>query len=131
MAVLTQPTLSPSISSRVTKAMTLSPLSFRKWYRSSYETLSSSASPASSMTLLIRKRYRGTFEPILDTKTEGDESEAEGTSSKSEDLEEEGPDVTVMVAAEVVTDEATSDGTVRDAGETSKEPDDHSCDVGV
>nr|GEW19017.1 hypothetical protein [Tanacetum cinerariifolium] len=37
------------------------------------------------------ERYRGTFEPILDTKTEGDESKAEGTSSKSEDLEEEGP----------------------------------------
>ncbi|GKF78370.1 hypothetical protein Tco_0233938, partial [Tanacetum coccineum] len=72
--------------------MDLSPSSFRKRYKSSYETLSSSASPTSSLTLPIRKRYRGTSEPILDTETEGDELEAEGTGSESEESEDEGPD---------------------------------------
>ncbi|GJT30834.1 hypothetical protein Tco_0911109 [Tanacetum coccineum] len=70
--------------------MTLSPLSFRKRYGSSYETPSLSASPASSPTLPLRKRYRGTSETILDTETEGDKSEAEGTSSDSGESEEEG-----------------------------------------
>ncbi|GKA45626.1 hypothetical protein Tco_0738422, partial [Tanacetum coccineum] len=67
MAMRTQPTLSLIFSSRVTEAMTLSPLSFRK-------------------------RYRGTSELILDTETNGDESEAEGTDSESEESEDEGPD---------------------------------------
>ncbi|GKD68130.1 hypothetical protein Tco_1322220 [Tanacetum coccineum] len=71
--------------------MTLSPLSFHKRYRSSYEAPSSSASPASSLTLPIRKRYRGTSELILDTKTEGDESEAKGTDLESEESKDEGP----------------------------------------
>ncbi|GKA17805.1 hypothetical protein Tco_0697642 [Tanacetum coccineum] len=48
MAMRTQPTLSLGFSARVTEAMTLSPLSFRKRYKSSYETPYSSASPASS-----------------------------------------------------------------------------------
>ncbi|GKF40434.1 hypothetical protein Tco_0120495 [Tanacetum coccineum] len=72
--------------------MALSPLSFRKRYRSSYETPTSSASPASSLTLPLWKRYRGTSELILDTKTEGNESEAEGIGSMSDELEEKGPD---------------------------------------
>ncbi|GJV15447.1 hypothetical protein Tco_1360770 [Tanacetum coccineum] len=38
MAVRTQPTLSPGFSTRLTEAMALSPSSFRKRYRSSYET---------------------------------------------------------------------------------------------
>ncbi|GKE74289.1 hypothetical protein Tco_1536330, partial [Tanacetum coccineum] len=59
MVVLTQPTLSPNISARVTEAMALSPSSFYKRYISSYETPSSSASPASSLTLPIQKRVRG------------------------------------------------------------------------
>ncbi|GKF28889.1 hypothetical protein Tco_0095231, partial [Tanacetum coccineum] len=42
---------------------------FRKRYRSSYETPSSSSSPA----LPVRKRYRGTFELILDTDSGEDE----------------------------------------------------------
>ncbi|GJZ23530.1 putative ribonuclease H-like domain-containing protein [Tanacetum coccineum] len=71
--------------------MALSPSSSRKRYISSYETPSSSASPSSSLALPIWKRYRGTSEPIIDTKTEGDESEAEGTSSKSEESVDEGP----------------------------------------
>ncbi|GJR28599.1 hypothetical protein Tco_1104831 [Tanacetum coccineum] len=57
MAMRTQPTLSPGISAKVIEAMALSPPSFHKRYRSSYETPSSSASPASSPTLPIRKRY--------------------------------------------------------------------------
>ncbi|GJW00833.1 hypothetical protein Tco_1556084 [Tanacetum coccineum] len=71
--------------------MALSPTSFSKRYISSYETSSSSVSPASSPTLPIRKRYRGTSEPILDTETEGDELKAEGTGSESEESKDEGP----------------------------------------
>nr|GEV06233.1 hypothetical protein [Tanacetum cinerariifolium] len=83
-------TRTASPSDRVTKAMNVSPLSFRKRYKSSYETPSSSASPASSLTLPTRKRYRGTSEPILDNKTERDESKAEGTDSECEESEDEG-----------------------------------------
>ncbi|GKD59109.1 hypothetical protein Tco_1296618, partial [Tanacetum coccineum] len=54
-------------------------------------TPSSSASPASSPILPIQKRYWGTSKLILDTETEGDESEAEGTGSESEESEGEGP----------------------------------------
>ncbi|GKG61465.1 hypothetical protein Tco_0619190, partial [Tanacetum coccineum] len=35
---------------------------------------------------------RGTSELILDTETEGNKSEAEGIGSKSDELEEKGPD---------------------------------------
>nr|GEW30920.1 RNA-directed DNA polymerase, eukaryota [Tanacetum cinerariifolium] len=96
MAMHTQPTLSPGMSARITEATALSLFSFRKRYRSSYET----ASPSSSLTLLIRKRYRGTSELVehikdessdLDTKGEGykDEgpgSEDEGHGSEDGDL---------------------------------------------
>ncbi|GJW31726.1 hypothetical protein Tco_0051758 [Tanacetum coccineum] len=58
MAMRTQPTLSPGMSFRIAEATALSPSSFRKRYRSSYET----PSPSSSLTLPIRKRYRGTSE---------------------------------------------------------------------
>nr|GEU69879.1 synaptobrevin, longin-like domain protein [Tanacetum cinerariifolium] len=91
MAVRTQPTLSPDISARVIEEMALSPSSFCRRYRSSYETLSSSASPKLSPILPIRKMYQCTSKPILDTRTEGDESEAKGTSSESEEFEDEGP----------------------------------------
>ncbi|GJS16851.1 hypothetical protein Tco_0411323 [Tanacetum coccineum] len=40
----------------------------------------------------FRKRYRGTSEPIIDTKTKGEESEAECTESKSEESEDDDPD---------------------------------------
>ncbi|GKD70241.1 hypothetical protein Tco_1324331 [Tanacetum coccineum] len=85
MIVRTKPTLSSGFSARVTEAMNLSQLSFRKRYGSSYETPSLSASPASSLTLHLRKRYWGTSNPILDTETEGDESETDGTNSKTAD----------------------------------------------
>nr|GEX21710.1 hypothetical protein [Tanacetum cinerariifolium] len=52
MVLHTQLAMSPGLSARVTKAMTLSPLSFYKRYRSSYET----PSPSSSLTLPVWKR---------------------------------------------------------------------------
>ncbi|GKD22446.1 hypothetical protein Tco_1224149 [Tanacetum coccineum] len=73
-------------------ATSLSPSSFRKRYISFYETPSSLPSPTSSLTLPIRKRYQGSYEPILDTETEDDESEAEGVRSGSKESEDEGPD---------------------------------------
>ncbi|GKB99885.1 hypothetical protein Tco_0986022 [Tanacetum coccineum] len=69
MTVRALPAMSPSHLARVTKAMALLDSAFRKRYRSSYETPSSSSSPA----LPVRKRYRGTSELILDTDSEGDE----------------------------------------------------------
>ncbi|GJW72647.1 hypothetical protein Tco_0129564 [Tanacetum coccineum] len=78
MAVCTQPTLSPGMSACIAEATALSPSSFRKRYRSSYETSSSSSSP----TLLVQKRYRGTSKLILDTDREGGEF-------KDEDIEED------------------------------------------
>ncbi|GKF69371.1 hypothetical protein Tco_0202428, partial [Tanacetum coccineum] len=50
MVVRTQPTLSPGMSARIAETAALSPSSFRKRYRSSYETSSSS-----SLTLPGRK----------------------------------------------------------------------------
>ncbi|GJS61481.1 hypothetical protein Tco_0656265 [Tanacetum coccineum] len=98
MTIRTQPTLSPDISDRVTEVMTLSPSSFCKRYKSSYETLSSSSSP----TLASQKRYQGTSKPIVDTKTEGDEPEAEGTESESEEPKDELAEGTVPSTYEVV-----------------------------
>ncbi|GJU57482.1 hypothetical protein Tco_1235248 [Tanacetum coccineum] len=66
MTVCVQPTTSPSHSARVTEAMALLDSAFRKRYRSSYET------PSPSSTLPVLKRYRGTFELILDTDSKGD-----------------------------------------------------------
>ncbi|GKC79870.1 hypothetical protein Tco_1130644 [Tanacetum coccineum] len=82
MAVRTQPTLSPGMSARIAKAAALSPSSFRKRYRSSYEI----PSPSSSLTLPIRKRYRGKLELVEDTKDESLDSDTE-----REGLENEGP----------------------------------------
>ncbi|GJT14220.1 hypothetical protein Tco_0861262 [Tanacetum coccineum] len=82
--------------------MILSPPSFRKRYKSPYETSSSS----SSLTLPSRKRYRGTSELIADTKTECDESEDEGTDSKSEEAASE--DQQQAVSAEDTTEDEPS-----------------------
>nr|GEY84533.1 hypothetical protein [Tanacetum cinerariifolium] len=81
MAVRTPPTLSSGMSARIAKATALSPSSFRKRFRSSYET----PSPSSSSTLTVRKRYRGTYEIILDTDREGDELGDEDTEEDEED----------------------------------------------
>ncbi|GKF03382.1 hypothetical protein Tco_0030305, partial [Tanacetum coccineum] len=71
------------------EAASMSDVAFHKRFRSSYE---SSLSP--SPTLLVRKRYRGTFELILGTNSEGDELGDEEVSldsdSRSEDAEDEG-----------------------------------------
>ncbi|GKD18988.1 hypothetical protein Tco_1208146 [Tanacetum coccineum] len=68
------------MSARIAKAAALSPSSFRKRYRSSYKTSSSS-----SLTLPVRKRYRGTSELILDTDSEGDELGEEDIEEDEED----------------------------------------------
>ncbi|GJS35477.1 hypothetical protein Tco_0533859 [Tanacetum coccineum] len=84
MDVRTQPTLSPGMSARIGEADTLSPSSFCKRYRSSYDT--SSSSP----TLSGRKRYRGTSELILNTDSQGDELGEEDTEEdESSDTDDE------------------------------------------
>ncbi|GKB17457.1 hypothetical protein Tco_0851380 [Tanacetum coccineum] len=65
MTVLTQPALSSGMSARIAQAAALPQSSFRKRYRSSYET----PSPSSSSTLPIQKRYR-------EDKVPGSEEEA-------------------------------------------------------
>ncbi|GJR17865.1 reverse transcriptase domain-containing protein [Tanacetum coccineum] len=65
--------------------MALTDLAFHKRYRSSYETPSSSSSPA----LPVRKRYQGTSELILDNDSDGDKLGDEDT---DEDGEDEGLD---------------------------------------
>ncbi|GJX88686.1 hypothetical protein Tco_0340700 [Tanacetum coccineum] len=82
MTMRVQPAMFLNHSDRVTEAMTLSDSAFRKRYRSSYETPSSS----SSLTLPVQKRYRGTSELILDTDSKGDELGDEDT---GEDVEDE------------------------------------------
>ncbi|GJZ09073.1 hypothetical protein Tco_0543356 [Tanacetum coccineum] len=81
MTVRVQPAMFPSHSARVTEAMDLSDSAFRKRYRSSYESPSSSSSPA----LPVQKRYRGTSELILDTDNEGDELGDEDIKKDEED----------------------------------------------
>ncbi|GJS28109.1 hypothetical protein Tco_0488729, partial [Tanacetum coccineum] len=68
MTVRVQPVMSLGHSTRVIEVMALSDLTFRKRYRSSYESPSSS-----SLALPVRKRYQGTSELILDTDSKGDE----------------------------------------------------------
>ncbi|GJR78795.1 hypothetical protein Tco_0149580 [Tanacetum coccineum] len=83
----TSPTPTPTLA-LFHQAMALSDLAFRKRYRSSYKTPSSS----SSLAFLVRKRYRGTFEPILDTDSEEDEIREEGTDEDGLDDEGHGLD---------------------------------------
>ncbi|GKA85380.1 reverse transcriptase domain-containing protein [Tanacetum coccineum] len=88
MAMRTQPTLSLGLLDILNKVMALSPSSFHKGYRSSYETPLSSSSSSSS-TIPSQKRYHSTFELIADTETESDESEEEGTDSESKEATSE------------------------------------------
>ncbi|GKD31838.1 hypothetical protein Tco_1242616, partial [Tanacetum coccineum] len=74
MTMRTQPTLSLGMSARIAEAAALSSSSFRKRYRSSYET----SSPSSSLTLPIRKRYQGTSELVEDTEDESLDLDTEG-----------------------------------------------------
>ncbi|GJV53554.1 hypothetical protein Tco_1449295 [Tanacetum coccineum] len=73
MVVYTQPTLSPGMSAQIAEADALSPSSFCKRYRPSYET----PSPSSSSTLPIRKRYREDEDPGLEEEEE-EEAAPEG-----------------------------------------------------
>nr|GEY52053.1 hypothetical protein [Tanacetum cinerariifolium] len=84
MTVRTQPTLSLGLLAQITEATALSPSSFYKRHRSSYET----PSPSSSLTLPILKRYRGTSELVEDAKDESLYSD-----TKREGLEDEGPGI--------------------------------------
>ncbi|GJS11355.1 reverse transcriptase domain-containing protein [Tanacetum coccineum] len=70
-----------------TRAASLSPSSFPKRYRSSYEI----PSPSSSLTLPIRKRYQGTSKLVEDIKDESSDldTERQGSEDKGPGLEEE------------------------------------------
>nr|GEV40231.1 NAD(P)-binding domain-containing protein [Tanacetum cinerariifolium] len=82
---------------RIAEVSALSTSSFRKRYRSSYET----PSPSLSLTLPVQKRYRGTSELIEDTRDDegqglGDEShgldvKSHGLDDEGQGLEDEGP----------------------------------------
>nr|GEW24848.1 hypothetical protein [Tanacetum cinerariifolium] len=86
MTVCVQPAMSPGHSAKVTEAMALSDLAFRKRYRSSYESPSSS-----SLILPVRKRYQGTSELILDTDSDGGELEDDDIKDdESLDVDDEG-----------------------------------------
>ncbi|GJY01884.1 hypothetical protein Tco_0360036 [Tanacetum coccineum] len=78
MAMRTQPTLSPGMSTRIAEATVCPPFSFCKRYRSSYEI----PSPSSSLTIPIWKRYQGTSELVEDTKDEISDSNTEGEGSE-------------------------------------------------
>ncbi|GJR88698.1 hypothetical protein Tco_0212709 [Tanacetum coccineum] len=96
MAVRTQPAMSLGFSARLIEVIAMSPSSFRKRYRPSYETLSSS----SLSTFPSRNRYRGTSELVEDTKEEEEESsELEDEREDAEDevlgARDEGTDVGV------------------------------------
>ncbi|GKG15112.1 hypothetical protein Tco_0354712, partial [Tanacetum coccineum] len=84
--------------------MALSPPSFRKRYKSSYETPSSS-SPVSSPTLPSRKIHRGTSELIAYTESESEDSEAEATDSESEEVALEDQKQQAVQAKDIVEDE--------------------------
>nr|GFA08926.1 hypothetical protein [Tanacetum cinerariifolium] len=87
MTVRAQPIMSLGHSARVAEAMALSDSALCKRYRSSYETSSSS----STLALLARKRYRGTFELILNTDSEDDEIGEEDTDEdEGHGLDDEG-----------------------------------------
>nr|GEU78681.1 hypothetical protein [Tanacetum cinerariifolium] len=75
MAMRTQPTLSPGMSARIAEAAALSPSSFHKRYKSSYE-----ASLSSSPTLPVRKRYRDA----------DDEREGQGLVNEGQGLKDNG-----------------------------------------
>nr|GEU55419.1 hypothetical protein [Tanacetum cinerariifolium] len=97
MIVRVQPAMSLSHSARVIEAMALSDLAFYKRYRSSYKT------PSPSLTLPVRKRYRGTFELILDIDSEGDDLGDEEDESSDADDEKE------IVRAVLVVETAASE----------------------
>nr|GFC14014.1 hypothetical protein [Tanacetum cinerariifolium] len=73
----------------------------------SYETPSSSSSSLTLLpTLSTRKRYQGTSELIVDTKTKSDESEDKGTDSKSEEAALEDQQQQAVSAEDIAKDES-------------------------
>nr|GFB12837.1 hypothetical protein [Tanacetum cinerariifolium] len=78
------PVMSPGLSAGMAKVAAMSYSTFRKMFRSSYDSLP-------SPTLLIRKKYRGTSDLILATYSEEDEEveESSDSNSESEDVEDE------------------------------------------
>nr|GEU84080.1 hypothetical protein [Tanacetum cinerariifolium] len=86
MAMRVPPVMSPGLSAGIVEVAAMSDSAFRKRIKSFYDSLP-------SPTILVRKRYRGTSELILDTNSEEDD-EVEGSSdsdSESKDSEDEGP----------------------------------------
>ena len=96
MSVCTQPTLSPGYSARLTEAAAMSPTSFHKRYRPTFEPAFSLSPP----TLPLRKLYKGTSELILDT--DDDEEEESDPEEDESDIESE--------SAELHSDEFGSQG---------------------
>nr|GEV25260.1 hypothetical protein [Tanacetum cinerariifolium] len=90
MVVRTQPTLSSGMSAQIAEAAALSPSSFCKRYRSSYETSSSS-----SLNLPAWKRYRERESQGLDDDGQGSEDEDPGI--EEEEAAPEGQQQAVLV----------------------------------
>nr|GFD21987.1 hypothetical protein [Tanacetum cinerariifolium] len=86
IAMRVPPAMSPGFSTGIIEVVAMSNSTFRKRFRSSYD---SSPSP----THLVWKRYRGTFEIILGMDSEEDEDveESSDSNSESEGAEDEGP----------------------------------------
>nr|GEV65786.1 hypothetical protein [Tanacetum cinerariifolium] len=86
LAVCVPPVMSPGLSAGMAEVEAMSDSAFCKRFRSFYDSLP-------SLTLLVRKRYRGTSEFILGTDSEKDEEVEESldSDSESEDVEDEGP----------------------------------------
>nr|GEW59371.1 hypothetical protein [Tanacetum cinerariifolium] len=86
MAVRVSPTMSPGLYAGMAEVAAMSDSAFRKRFMSSYDS-----SP--SLTLPVKKRYRGTSELILGTDSEEDEEVEESLDfdSESKDVEDEGP----------------------------------------
>nr|GEY01942.1 hypothetical protein [Tanacetum cinerariifolium] len=78
---------------RITSSHSTAPSNSTTLLSPNYPLIQTSPTLTLSRPLYYRRNARmGTFEPILDTKTEDDESKAEGADSGSEDSEDEGPD---------------------------------------
>ncbi|GKD34023.1 hypothetical protein Tco_1249532 [Tanacetum coccineum] len=85
MAVRTQPTLSPGMSARIAEAAVLSSSSFRKRYRSSYETPSPSSSPTLQCGRDIEREGQG-----LDDEGHGLDDDGHGLDDEGHSLDDEG-----------------------------------------
>ncbi|GKE34258.1 hypothetical protein Tco_1453580, partial [Tanacetum coccineum] len=88
MAMHVPPSMSSGLSASMEEVTAMSKSVFRKRFRSSYESLSSSSPP----DLPSWKRYRGTFELVEDDEEEDEEiEESLDSDSVNEDAEDEGP----------------------------------------